>query len=874
MMLLEDEFVCLCRDYFNKYESETNPKFDKEPEEISQFLNKLLQKHQKIQITDEVRYYIPLLAQYKDGILCPILETCVEGISPIHFVPDLSLQVITNHDDKNNKKSKAPRRYKNKNNKAPNTTRNYTKNYFKEEYNTTDQCNHTFKNIEDVGNVPKITLPPHQTARNGPSSYRARRNLNTASQNRLYTATYKQPLPPLKDTQDNVLPSLYISDKQNFYMAQKTNKDSLDFNILPPDYPDQMINEDFAVLSPSGVIVMNGDRASVVDLDQFVSDIKNEYIVERSSFRQRYSYRFFYTWRERYRNRLFRKIIRSFDNKDAVCNVGFSQFLEKVRETVLTTTDPFLQIYSRGFDTPSHVGEKNNNDNNGRSPERKKKSSSNIKTNTPSGSPNTSNVSTSSTSSSNGDHTADFSDLIDVATESIEKIDEDVRLMGEDTCRQISEVFKQVRSANLLMQLDFEELNSLNSLPPSLQPFKSDLKWRVPSLYRQRLRENILLRERKLAGERQEYIRKFFNRIRSFYTGLLIVQCKQCLLNYLYRFSSRSPRLNHQLTGEKVKIRINKLVANFDSEKGMSVYPSRTLFLNWLDHTVAQITDAFISENKHINVDVIADIDPEYEFEVENPKAILSRYPDIKSLKNDALSNLNEVFDYVEHEISPHSNFLKNLKNLSDEAKTFESFRQCDLVQSMINNLINSKQSLSKRPKTIYHTLSENKETIDFVVDMKPSFEEAGNTLNDGIKIFQNNLISDLNLQFSEIQERWAILKDKTISKDECKEFETKLVLFSTLSDMLSSSWNETKSEISALVDTTMGFYRSLNEKCTFTTVESMEFFNRTCQKMGISSVLIDINRNKNKGKVELKDNDYEYEYEYEEEEKNEPKNQ
>ena len=575
MESLEEEFVYLCRNYFTDKVAKNVPTFDREPEEISQFLSRLLQKHQKMQITDEVLYYIPLLAQYKDGVLCPILETCVEGISPLHFVPQLSLQVVTNQDNRKNntknKKSGAPRRYKN--NGIPNTTRNRKNNLLKDEYDETNQNEHTFKKIEDIGSVPKITLPPHQSTRNIPTTSRPHYT-------RLNTRTFKQPLPPLKDTQDNVLPTLYINDKQNFYMAQKSNKDSLDFNILPPDYPDQMISDDYAVLSPSGVIMMNGDRASVVDLDRFYQDIRNEYIVERSSFRLRYSYRFFYTWRERYRDRLFRKKIRLFDQKGAIANVGFSQFLDKIRESVLSTTDPMLQIYTHEFDFPTP--NQNGNDQNKVNESTELKSSTDNFNLSSSESPNVSNVSSSSTSNNNGDNTADFSELIDVASSSIEKIDNNIRLMSEDTCRQIAEVFKNVRSANLLMQLDFDELNSLNSLPPSLQNFKSDLKWRVPSLHRQRLRENVLRRERKLAGERQDYTQRFFNRIRSFYSGLLIVQCKKCLMNFLYRFSSRSTfcQKNLNVVSEKVKIRINKLVASFDSEKGMKIYPSRTLFLN------------------------------------------------------------------------------------------------------------------------------------------------------------------------------------------------------------------------------------------------------------------------------------------------------
>ena len=76
----------------------------------------------------------------------------------------------------------------------------------KDEYDETNQNEHTFKKIEDIGSVPKITLPPHQSTRNIPTTSRPHYT-------RLNTRTFKQPLPPLKDTQDNVLPTLYINDK-------------------------------------------------------------------------------------------------------------------------------------------------------------------------------------------------------------------------------------------------------------------------------------------------------------------------------------------------------------------------------------------------------------------------------------------------------------------------------------------------------------------------------------------------------------------------------------------------------------------------------------------------------------------------------------
>ena len=39
--------------------------------------------------------------------------------------------------------------------------------------------------------------------------------------------------------------------------------------------------------------------------------------------------------------------------------------------------------------------------------------------------------------------------------------------------------------------------------------------------------------------------------------------------------------------------------------------------------TIEDIKSAFLSDNKQINIDVISDINPEYEFEVEDPFKII-----------------------------------------------------------------------------------------------------------------------------------------------------------------------------------------------------------------------------------------------------------
>ena len=76
----------------------------------------------------------------------------------------------------------------------------------KDEYNETNQNDHTFKKNRRYWICSKKTLPPHQSTRNIPTTSRPHYT-------RLNTRTFKQPFPPLKDTQDNVLQTLYINDK-------------------------------------------------------------------------------------------------------------------------------------------------------------------------------------------------------------------------------------------------------------------------------------------------------------------------------------------------------------------------------------------------------------------------------------------------------------------------------------------------------------------------------------------------------------------------------------------------------------------------------------------------------------------------------------
>ena len=894
-MELENELSVLCHRFFHGGSYEDN-----EADEITHFFNKVIQKQQKIQITNEIREFIPILANYKNGIFCNSLETCIDGISPLHFVPELNLKTTAVN------KPKIKRPNENNENSLRNTVK-FAKTIKtgraprrrKIPYTAVEKSE--LEDLEKTIAINNIVAPP-LTARPFHSTTRFK------------TTTFKKPLPPLKENQSNVLPSLFIKDRENFYIAvnsetlnrqnnkrntfildqsmfDKEDKYTLgdetlnhDLNILPPDYPENIISGDFAVISANGVVMTDGKTSSVVDLGQFVNDISKTYIVERQMFRLRHSYRFFYTWREMYKDRLFKKIIHEYDKKGAIGRPGFTSFMDKIREDIINETDDLMPIY------PDNLNSKNSKESDDDSINIEEiqndiagKSSDNDETDSESEQFHYLRTSYSAKRNSGGKF-IEFSDLEDIASSSISKIEERIRLMAEDTGRQLVELFKQIRAANLLMQLDFEELHSLNSLPPSLQTFASDLKWRVPSLFRQRLRENTIKKERKLSGKRQEYMSFFFTRVRVLYSGLLINQCRKCLSGFFDRFLANPHILNPD------KRLPNKITANFDSDDGIIFYPKRRLFIRWVEKTIEDIKSAFLSDNKQINIDVISDINPENEFEVEDPFKIIERYPEINKMRKEAFNEINCAYNHFEKEITPHISLFKEIQMLSNEAKRFSDFRHFGSVEALIASIENAKANLEKKPKNLYHTLPENDEITDFILDMKPLIEEASDVLKDGISIFKKNFLNDLNIQFSQIQEQWARLKEKgslcienlksgdnlnslksfndlkiinvnRIDKYDCSDLENKITLFAKLTQILVATWQETYSDIKASFETMLGVYRGLNDHSKYCTQESINILNGVSEKIGISSKIT-----KNQC---TDDREYEYEYEYEEEEDN-----
>jgi hypothetical protein len=130
--------------------------------------------------------------------------------------------------------------------------------------------------------------------------------------------SHRKPLPPLTQTQDHAIPVLYAAvQKTGHFMAKRTDPESLDVRIIPSAYPKHLIGDDFEMMSITGVVRVRGSQGTVVDLDRFVEDTANEFIVERQMFRLKYTYRMFYLSRERYRDRQFKRSLTASVNRSS-----------------------------------------------------------------------------------------------------------------------------------------------------------------------------------------------------------------------------------------------------------------------------------------------------------------------------------------------------------------------------------------------------------------------------------------------------------------------------------------------------------------------------------------------------------------------------
>jgi hypothetical protein len=298
-------------------------------------------------------------------------------------------------------------------------------------------------------------------------------------------------------------------------------------------------------------------------------------------------------------------------------------------------------------------------------------------------------------------------------------------------------------------------------------------------------------------------------------------------------------------------------VSSFDKAEGVKISPSRHDFIRWMKRTITEIKEAFLGGKKLIGDDLIIDIDPEYRFESSNPYDILDRFIPLKTAAKVAYETVNDSFSFFDSELQHHTSFMRQLIEQSDEASHFVDVREVEKLQQTIQHLLKAKESLARRPKNIFHEVHNQEEETDFVIDMRPTIEAAGNYLEQGTIIVRSRIVNNLNNSlFTEIQEKWVSISNKRMSAVDCRYIETRMVLYAVMSHSVCEAWPEAIHDLKASFDTVMRMYRQLNQDCKYTHTDAIMAFNAAADVLGISQ-------------VHIRNDEYDYDEEDKEEEGN-----
>lgn len=751
----EKELADLCRQYFDAKQSNDSLK------DIMTFFSKLINAKQMIDITPRLRKYIPRLVGVQDGVLLSFLTSTINGLSPQDYVPTLNLQTNLLNPKEPTKSLSA---------RAPRGNRPQSS-----DYSSTVVPRLNLQKIDCVDDleVTQITVP--KTSRPIPN---AKTLITSRTSKRNSIIPYLQPLPPLEQKEDSILPHLYVSRDPQFYIGKKVSEESHEYHIIPPSYPEHLIGDKFTVLTSTGVIKIDKTGGTVQDVDQFILDNENTVIVENQMISKRMAYRSFYHWRMRLREVIFDKKIATFDQHFAISIPIFQKAMDKIRQDVFLATNDAV-VYPGQFDI--------------------------------------------------GNDEASFKSLQQVANQSIFDIDRKIQQLKEEVGMQISESFRIIRAANVLIQLGFDELNSLNQLPPSLKQFSSDLKWRVPSLWREKMRENMLNYERKLARDRQVFLSTFFSKVRINYNGILILKCKEMLMGYLDRF----------LAEPKNRRKPHKIVAEFNEVSGLiTITPTKAEFTQWFSNTLNAIKSAFFQNLEKIWSDIILEADPNYEYTIENPFEVLERYQDFTDDRSEALDSITDAFNFFENEISHQQTFFTTMMTKLNEASKFDDLRNIDKLEILLHNLQKSREDMSKRPKNIFHKAKNAPEGMsDFIVSFSGAVDSIINYYNRECNNLKMRVLNELNVLFSEIQDKWSAVKDTKITRLDARSLEAKTLQYSLLCDSFCGFWTDAFSDVKASFDTVMKMYRQLSDKCRYTHAGAAKHFNKVAETLGLGGV-------------------------------------
>lgn len=751
----DKDLVDLCHKYFDIDGAKGRPK------DIMSYFAKIINAKQTINMTSNLKPYIPLLAGYENGILMSLLTETINGLSPKDLVPDLNFQSPFNLPKEPNKALTA---------RAPRSNRSQLN------YDTSAVIPKLGLNrIESVDDLEKQEFAQPKTTRRLPNA----KNLITMRTTKRHSVIpYLKPLPPLEQTEESVLKYIYVSRDPQFYIGKKMSEEDKNYKIIPTTYPDHMIGDKYTVLTSTGVVRIDGNAAVVQDVDQFIRDERFTKIIENQMITKRVSYRSWYHWRMRLREVLFNKIIQTYNNQFDVSVPNFYNTMEKIRKSVFNATNQ-ATVYTKEFDI--------------------------------------------------GNDEATFKDLQEAANKSIYELDKKISHLKDEVGLQISEVFRIIRAANVLIQLNFEELSSLEQVPPSLKQFRSDLKSKVPSLWREKMREQILAHERKLAKERIQYLSTFFSKVRISYNGILILKYKEMMMGFFDRFLSKP----------KNRRKPHKIVAEFNEITGkLTITPTRDEFINWFNFVVNSGRSAFFQNLETIWNNLIIEMDPNYHFEIECPSNVIDSFQDYTDDRDEALDSINDAFNYFEHEISIHQIVFSNLINKLNDSNNFTDLRNIDKLEIILSGLQKVNDDLSKKPKNIFHKPKNSPEGMaDFIVAFSGTVDSALELYNREVDKLKMKILNELNVLFQEIQDKWSAVKDTKITKLEARALEARTLQYSFLCDSFCGFWKDAFAEVKASFDTVMKMYRQLSDKCKYTHAGAAKHFNKVAETLGLGGV-------------------------------------
>ena len=98
--------------------------------------------------------------------------------------------------------------------------------------------------------------------------------------------SFRKRLPPLTQTESDIISQLYLSSNTTFYLGKKLEPTDLEYHILPTAYPAHLIGKEYNVMTTNGVVQFtDGQGTQVQDLYKFIQDKENEFIVENQMIR-------------------------------------------------------------------------------------------------------------------------------------------------------------------------------------------------------------------------------------------------------------------------------------------------------------------------------------------------------------------------------------------------------------------------------------------------------------------------------------------------------------------------------------------------------------------------------------------------------------